>query len=95
MLMKATGIVRKVDNLGRIVIPKETRKILQVETSDALEFFVEEDTIVLQKYTPHGTCPITGEISSRNVKLVSGKLTISPEGVKQLLAELEQYKVTV
>ncbi|MRC75084.1 AbrB/MazE/SpoVT family DNA-binding domain-containing protein, partial [Bacillus thuringiensis] len=48
--MKATGIVRKVDNLGRIVIPKETRKTLQVETSDALEFFVEEDAIVLQKY---------------------------------------------
>ncbi|MED1211777.1 AbrB family transcriptional regulator, partial [Bacillus paranthracis] len=45
-------------------------KTLQVETSDALEFFVEEDAIVLQKYTPHGTCPITGEISSRNVKLV-------------------------
>ncbi len=40
MLMKATGIVRKVDNLGRIVISKETRKTLQVETSDALEFFV-------------------------------------------------------
>ena len=36
--MKATGIVRKVDNLGRIVISKETRKTLQVETSDALEF---------------------------------------------------------
>ncbi len=95
MLMKATSIVRKVDNLGRIVIPKETRKTLQVETSDALEFFVEEDVIVLQKYTPHGTCPITGEISSRNVKLVGGKLTLSPEGLKQLLAELEQYKVTV
>jgi transcriptional pleiotropic regulator of transition state genes len=96
MLMKATGIVRKVDNLGRIVIPKETRKTLQVETSDTLEFFVEEDAIVLQKYTPHwGTCPITGEISSTNVKLVGGKLTLSPEGLKQLLAELEQYKVTV
>ncbi|MFL0534036.1 AbrB/MazE/SpoVT family DNA-binding domain-containing protein [Bacillus bombysepticus] len=93
--MKATGIVRKVDNLGRIVIPKETRKTLQMETSDALEFFVEEDAIVLQKYTPDGTCPITGEISSRNVKLVGGKLTLSPEGLKQLLAELEQYKVTV
>ncbi|MEB4816172.1 AbrB/MazE/SpoVT family DNA-binding domain-containing protein [Bacillus thuringiensis] len=90
--MKATSIVRKVDNLGRILIPKETRKNLQVETSDALEFFIEEDAIFLQKYTPHGTCPITGEISSRNVKLVGGKLTLSPEGVKQLLAELEQYQ---
>ncbi|MBG9580096.1 AbrB family transcriptional regulator, partial [Bacillus thuringiensis] len=47
--MKATGIVRKVDNLGRIVIPKETRRILQVDSGDALEIFVEEDAIILQK----------------------------------------------
>lgn len=93
--MKATGIVRKVDNVGRIVIPKETRQNLQLDTNDALEFFVEADAIILQRYTPHGTCLITGEISSRNVKLIGGKLTLSPEGVKQLLAELEQYKVTV
>ncbi|MGU3443424.1 AbrB/MazE/SpoVT family DNA-binding domain-containing protein [Bacillus cereus] len=93
--MKATGIVRKVDNLGRVVIPKETRKTLQVDTGDALEFFVEEDAIILQKYIPHGTCSITGAISARNVKLVGGKLTLSPEGVKQLLTELEKYKVTL
>ncbi|MEC2710004.1 AbrB/MazE/SpoVT family DNA-binding domain-containing protein [Bacillus thuringiensis] len=93
--MKATGIVQKVDNLERIVIPKETRKTLQVDTGDALEFLVEEDAIILPKYKPHGTCPITGETSSRNVKLVGGKLTLSPEGAKQLLAELEKYKVTL
>ncbi len=52
-------------------------------------------TIVLQKYKSYGTCPITGEISSQNIKLADGKLTLSPEGAKQLLAELEQYKVTV
>ncbi|MED3539370.1 AbrB/MazE/SpoVT family DNA-binding domain-containing protein [Bacillus toyonensis] len=93
--MRATGIVRKIDSLGRIVIPKETRRILQVDSRDALEIFVEEDAIILKKYTSHGTCPITGEISARNVKLAGGKLTLSPEGVTQLLAELEQYKVTV
>lgn len=46
--------------MGRIVIPKETRKTLQVDTVDALETFVEEDAIILQKYAAHGTCPITG-----------------------------------
>jgi len=66
-----------------------------VDTRDTLEIFVEENVIILQKYTSHGTCPITGEISARNVKLAGGKLPLSPEGVKQLLAELEQYKVTV
>ncbi|AZJ24750.1 AbrB family transcriptional regulator [Bacillus toyonensis] len=93
--MKATGIVRKIDELGRVVIPKETRRILQVDPGDTLEIFVEGDAIILQKYISHGTCPITGEISARNVKLAGGKLTLSPEGVKQLLAELEQNKVTV
>ena len=53
--MRGTGIVRKVDNLGRIVIPKEIRQILQVDSGYALEIFVEEDAIILQKYTSHGT----------------------------------------
>ncbi|KIQ79428.1 AbrB family transcriptional regulator [Bacillus sp. L_1B0_8] len=93
--MKATGIVRKMDNLGRIVIPKETRRILQVDSGDALEIFVEKNAIILQKYQSYGTCPITGEISPQNIKLADGKLTLSPEGAKQLMEELEQYKVTV
>ncbi|HDW3058344.1 TPA: AbrB/MazE/SpoVT family DNA-binding domain-containing protein [Bacillus cereus] len=93
--MKATGIVRKMDNLGRIVIPKETRRNLQVDSGDVLEIFVEEDVIILQKYQSYGTCPITGEISPQNIKLADGKLTLSPEGAKQLMEELEQYKVTV
>ncbi|AHA69992.1 MULTISPECIES: AbrB/MazE/SpoVT family DNA-binding domain-containing protein [Bacillus] len=93
--MKATGIVRKMDNLGRIVIPKETRRNLQVDSGDVLEIFVEEDAIILQKYQSYGTCPITGEISPQNIKLADGKLTLSPEGAKQLMEELEQYKVTV
>ncbi|MCQ6343069.1 AbrB/MazE/SpoVT family DNA-binding domain-containing protein [Bacillus cereus] len=93
--MKATGIVRKIDNLGRIVIPKETRRNLQVDSGDVLEIFVEEDAIILQKYQSYGTCPITREISPQNIKLADGKLTLSPEGAKQLMEELEQYKVTV
>lgn len=93
--MKSTGIVRKIDELGRVVIPKETRRTLNIHEKDPLEIFVEGDAIILQKYISHGTCPITGEISARNVKLAGGKLTLSPEGVKQLLAELEQKKVTV
>ncbi|ANS52040.1 hypothetical protein BT246_67480 (plasmid) [Bacillus thuringiensis] len=60
-----------------------------------LEIFVEEDAIILQKYQSYGTCPITGEISPQNIKLADGKLTLSPEGAKQLMEELEQYKVTV
>ncbi|MED3324639.1 AbrB/MazE/SpoVT family DNA-binding domain-containing protein [Bacillus thuringiensis] len=93
--MKSIGIVRKIDELGRVVIPRETRRTLSIHEKDSLEIFVEGETIILQKYKPYGTCPITGEISSQNIKLVDGKLTLSPEGAKQLMEELEQYLVRV
>jgi len=51
-LMKSTGIVRKVDELGRVVIPIELRRIFDIEIKDALEIFVEGDQIILKKYEP-------------------------------------------
>ena len=48
--MKETGIVRKVDNLGRIVIPMEIRKIFDIKIADPLEILVNDGTIVLRKY---------------------------------------------
>lgn len=51
--MKSTGVVRKVDDLGRIVIPIELRRILGIDVKDALEIFVDEDRIILQKYQPN------------------------------------------
>jgi len=50
--MKSTGIVRKVDELGRIVLPIEIRNVLDIKTKDALEIFTDNDRIVLQKYVP-------------------------------------------
>ena len=50
--MKATGIVRKVDELGRIVLPIELRRSLGIEVRDPLEIYVDEDTILLKKYAP-------------------------------------------
>ena len=51
-MVKNTGIVRRVDDLGRIVIPKETRTTLGIETKDPLEIFVSNDAIMLRKYAP-------------------------------------------
>ena len=48
--MKSTGIVRKVDELGRIVLPIELRRTLDIEEKDALEIYVEDDSIILRKY---------------------------------------------
>ena len=50
--MKSTGIVRKIDALGRIVLPIELRKRMEIATGDDIEIFVDGDSIVLEKYTP-------------------------------------------
>jgi len=50
--MKSTGIVRKVDELGRIVLPIEMRRTLDIAERDSLEIFVDGDNIILKKYQP-------------------------------------------
>ncbi|MDB5085881.1 MAG: abrB [Bacilli bacterium] len=50
--MKSTGIVRKVDELGRVVIPIELRRTLGIGEKDALEIYTESDRIILRKYEP-------------------------------------------
>lgn len=50
--MKSTGIVRKVDELGRVVIPIELRRTLRIKEKDPLEIYVDEGNIVLKKYEP-------------------------------------------
>ncbi len=50
--MKSLGIVRKIDNLGRIVLPIELRHNLDIKEGDSLEFFTEENRIILKKYQP-------------------------------------------
>lgn len=57
--MKSTGIVRKLDELGRITLPIELRRTLGVTEKDALEISVEDDRIILSKYEP--TCIFTGD----------------------------------
>ena len=51
--MKATGIVRKIDNLGRIVVPKELRETMNINVKDPIEIYVDDnDKIILKKYEP-------------------------------------------
>ena len=67
--MNSTGIVRKVDELGRIVIPIELRRTLDIEIKDALEIYVDRDQIILKKYEP--ACLFCG--NARDVKNYKGK----------------------
>ncbi|WP_280517071.1 AbrB/MazE/SpoVT family DNA-binding domain-containing protein [Lederbergia sp. NSJ-179] len=87
--MKYTGIVRKVDELGRIVIPIELRRNLDIDVRDSLEIYVDHDRIILKKYKPSMSCEITGTVSDENKTFAGGKLVLSPEGAKLLIEELE------
>ncbi|MDA3128872.1 AbrB/MazE/SpoVT family DNA-binding domain-containing protein [Aliibacillus thermotolerans] len=89
--MKSTGIVRKVDELGRVVIPIELRRTLDIEEKDALEIYVDDDRIILKKYKPNMTCQVTGEVSDDNISLADGKIILSPEGARQIIQDLEAY----
>ncbi|MBP2652863.1 MAG: abrB 1 [Firmicutes bacterium] len=50
--MKSTGIVRKLDDLGRVVIPIELRRMFNIDVKDGLEIFTDNDRIILRKYEP-------------------------------------------
>lgn len=60
--MKNTGIVRILDDLGRVVVPRELRRSLQIENGDEIEIFTEEDRIILKKYKPG--CVICGSMDN-------------------------------
>ncbi|MGK7377580.1 AbrB/MazE/SpoVT family DNA-binding domain-containing protein [Planococcus sp. 1R117A] len=86
--MKSTGIVRKVDELGRIVMPIELRRSLEIAEADAVEIFIEEDKIILKKYEPYRACLITGEVKKENVEYAPG-IFLSPEGAEILLQQIQ------
>ena len=52
--MKCTGIVRRIDDLGRVVIPKEVRRFMRIREGDQLELFTEKDSLILRKYSAVG-----------------------------------------
>lgn len=63
-MMKSTGVVRKVDDLGRIVLPIELRRTLGIEEKDALEIYVDHEKIILKKYQPG--CTLCGSMENLN-----------------------------
>jgi transcriptional pleiotropic regulator of transition state genes len=77
--MKSTGIVRKVDELGRVVIPIELRRTLNIGEKDALEIYVDGEHIVLKKYEP--ACIFCGQ--AKDVRIFKGK-NICPECIEEL-----------
>ena len=91
--MKNTGIIRKMDKLGRIAIPHELRQILQFHEREKIEIFVEKGQIVLKKYQPLAVCMVTGEILSENKEYTAG-IFLSPKGAAILLDQLTKNVIS-
>lgn len=77
--MKSIGVVRKVDELGRIVLPIELRRTLDIKERDSLEIFTEGETVILKKYEP--ACVFCG--NAKNVINFKGK-NICKECLKEI-----------
>ena len=80
--MKSTGIVRKIDELGRIVLPIELRRTLEIGDRDSLEIFIEDNTIMLKKYQP--ACIFCG--SAKDITSYRGR-NICPACIQEIAAK--------
>lgn len=74
--MKATGIVRRIDELGRVVIPKEIRSTLRLKSGDPLEIFTDRDELMLKKYSPIASLERFSEGTAKSLSDLSGHLAI-------------------
>lgn len=83
--MKATGIVRRVDELGRVVIPREIRRIFRIDEGMPLEMFIEGDMLCFKKY-----CPMDDEYIKRAEEIVT-TLSMELESVRILISTLDKY----
>ena len=82
--MKTTGVVRKIDQLGRVVLPKGLRSSMEIEAKDPLEIYVDEDSVILKKYQPG--CIFCGSVED----IISYKGKKICKGCKKELIEKAQ-----
>ena len=81
--MKSTGIVRKIDDLGLIVLPIEQRRILEIGDRDSLEIFIEDNMLILKKYQP--ACIFCG--NAKDVMTFKGR-NICPNCIHEINTKL-------
>jgi|HigsolmetaAR202D_1030399.scaffolds.fasta_scaffold12089_2 looped-hinge helix DNA binding domain, AbrB family len=87
-MKKATGIVRRIDDLGRIVIPKELRRTYGIAEGDPVEIYTSDEEIVLRKYKPAGGCSLCGTVADRYAEM--GQYRICP-GCAGLIVDKLQH----
>lgn len=86
--MKATGIVRRVDDLGRIVITKEIRRKLNIREGDPLELFVGEDFVVLKRYNPAKS--VRSSLSALNDAVMDEPLLKNKDALIEKIREMSE-----
>lgn len=93
--MKATGIVRRIDDLGRVVIPKEIRRTLHIREADPLEIFTDrEGQVILKKYSPLGEMSAFAKQYAESLAQVSGHAALIVDR-EQFIASAGGYKQLV
>ncbi|MGM0501572.1 MAG: stage V sporulation T C-terminal domain-containing protein [Bacillota bacterium] len=92
--MRATGIVRKIDNLGRVVIPKEIRTEMQINNGNTLEIYVDRnDTVVLKKYSPVRELEdLSGYIETLEETTNNNVLITDTDRIVAVSSKLKEYK---
>ena len=94
-MMKATGIVRRIDDLGRVVIPKEIRRTLHIREADPLEIFTDrEGQVILKKYSPLGEMSTFAKQYAESLAQVSGHTALISDR-EQFIASAGGYRQLV
>lgn len=88
--MKATGVVRRVDNLGRLCLPKEIRRTLHIAPEDPIEFFVDENSIVLRRYDSYGDMQQLLDNVERSIRM--SDTLIPAKQMNKLLGKLKEMR---
>lgn len=85
----ATGIIRKLDRLGRVVVPIEIRRNLDLDSGDCVEITTDGNSVTLKKFELGPKCVVTGKDDGQLIPLLDGKLHLSDEGCRILLREMQ------
>jgi AbrB family looped-hinge helix DNA binding protein len=88
--MKATGVVRRLDDLGRLCLPKEIRRTLHISPGDPIEFFVDDNSIILRRYDSYGDMQQLLDNMERNIRL--SDTLITSKQLNKLLDKLKEMR---
>ena len=93
--MKATGVIRRIDDLGRVVVPKEIRKTMRIKEGEPLEFYTEGDNLILKKYSAVGALGSLAKTVTESLNQITDYTAVvcDLDGVRQRARAVENTRV--